>query len=84
MGAAKSTRREHKQDASNWSGEVHDRIEAERRKLQRAGAVLLALVYSLDHGLDTEQAGDVVSVALDLIEQAVVALDVVALKTPTS
>ena len=54
-------------------------IEVERRRLQKASAVLLALVYSLDHGLDSEQAGDVASTALDLIEQAVAALDSVAL-----
>lgn len=58
---------------------LSERIEAERRKLQRASAVLLALVYSSDHGLESEQAADVVSVALDLVEQAVDALDVVTL-----
>jgi hypothetical protein len=55
--------------------ELRDRIESERRKLQRAAAVLLALVYALDRGLENEQAGDVASVALDVIEQAIVALD---------
>ena len=47
--------------------------------MQKAAGVLLALVYSLSQGLDSEQAGDVASVALDLIEQAVNALDVVEL-----
>lgn len=61
---------------------IADRIEAERRKLQRASAVLLALVYSLDSGLESEQVGDVASVALDLVEQALAALDSVALKRP--
>jgi len=42
--------------------------------------VLLALIYSLDRGLDLEQAGDAASVALDLVEQAVFAIDAVALK----
>ena len=60
--------------------QLHDRIEAERRKLQRAAAVLLALVYSGDRGLDTEQACDVASVAMDLVEQALAGLDSVALK----
>jgi hypothetical protein len=58
---------------------IAERVETERRKLQRASAVLLALVYSLDRGLDTEQAGDVASSALELIEQAVGALDIVTL-----
>jgi hypothetical protein len=59
-----------------------ERIEAERRKLQLAAAVLRALVYSSDTGLDTEQASDVASVALDLVEQALGGLDSVALKRP--
>jgi hypothetical protein len=79
MAAAKSTRRKRK-GGSDPSGELQDRIEAERRRLQKAGAVLTALVYSLDRGLDSEQAGDAASVALDLVEQSVVALDAVELK----
>jgi hypothetical protein len=47
--------------------------------LQKASGVLLALVYSLSQGLESEQAGDVAGVALDLVEQAVNALDVVEL-----
>jgi hypothetical protein len=58
---------------------IADRIEAERRKLQRAAAVLLALVYSAERGLDTEQACDVASVALELVEGALNGLDYVAL-----
>lgn len=58
---------------------IGERIEAERRKLQRAAAVLLALVCSAEVGLETEQACDVASVALDLAEQALAALDSVAL-----
>ena len=57
-----------------------DRIEAERRRLQKASAVLIALVYSSSQGLDSEQAGDVAGVALDLIEQAILALDAVELR----
>lgn len=57
---------------------LQDKIEAERRRLQKASAVLTALVYSLDMGLDIEQAGDAAGVALDLVEQAVIALDSVA------
>jgi hypothetical protein len=58
---------------------LHGRIEAERRKLQRAAAVLVSLVYASDGGLESEQAGDAASVALDLVEQAVNALDIVKL-----
>lgn len=79
MAAAKSTRRKRK-GGSDPSVQLQDRIDAERRRLQKASAVLTALVYSLDRGLDTEQAGDAASVALDLIEQAIAALDAVELK----
>lgn len=58
---------------------IGEQIEIERRRLQKAAAVLLALIYSLDRGLQSDQAGDAASVALDLIEQAIAALDSVAL-----
>ena len=66
--------------AATKSGELQDRIEAERRRLQKASAVLIALVYSLTQALDSEQAGDVAGVALDLVEQAILALDAVELR----
>ena len=80
MAVAKSTRRRRAKDGPEPSGQLQDRIEAERRRLQKAGAVLIALVYSLSQGLDSEQAGDVAGVALDLVEQAILALDAVELR----
>ena len=80
MAARKSTRRKRGKDGVDPSGELQDRIEAERRRLQKASAVLIALVHSSSQGLDSEQAGDVAGVALDLIEQAIVALDAVELR----
>ena len=79
MAVTKSTRRKRGKDGSNPSVVFQDRIEAERRRLQKASAVLIALVYSSSQGLDSEQAGDVAGVALDLIEQAILALDAVEL-----
>lgn len=79
MAATKSSRRKRGKDGSKPSVVFRDRIEAERRRLQKASAVLLALVYSLSQGLDSEQAGDVAGVALDLVEQAILALDAVEL-----
>jgi hypothetical protein len=79
MAVAKSTRRKRGKDGSNPSVVFQDRIEAERRRLQKASAVLIALVYSSSQGLDSEQAGDVAGVALDLVEQAILALDAVEL-----
>lgn len=63
---------------------LHDRIEAERRKLQRASAVLTALVHSADSGLECEQASDVASVALGLVDSAIAALDIVTLSREPS
>lgn len=80
MAARKSTRRKRGKDGADPSGVLQDRIEAERRRLQKASAVLIALVYSLTQALDSEQAGDVAGVALDLIEQAILALDAVELR----
>jgi hypothetical protein len=48
--------------------------------LQKAGAALLALVCSSSQVLDSEQAGMFAGVALDLIEQAILALDAVELR----
>jgi hypothetical protein len=80
MAVTKSTRRKRGKDGSNPSVVFQDRIEAERRRLQKASAVLIALVYSSSQGLDSEQGGDVAGVALDLVEQAILALDAVELK----
>jgi hypothetical protein len=80
MAAAKSSRRKRGKDGSKPSVVFQDRIEAERRRLQKAAGVLLALVYSLCQGLDSEQACDVAGVALNLVEQAILALDSVELR----
>ena len=79
MAATKSSRRKGGKDGSNPSVAFQDQIEAERRRLQKASAVLTALVYSLTQALDREQAGDVASVACDLVEQAINALESVEL-----
>jgi len=80
MAARKCTRRKRGKDGVDPSCEFQDRIEAERRRLQKASAVLIAPVYSTSQGLDSEQAGDVAGVALDLVEQAILALDAVELR----
>jgi hypothetical protein len=68
--------RAEREPAENAIGE---HIEKQRRQLNKAAAVLLAVIYSLDRGLENEQAGDAASVALDLIEAAVAQLDSVTL-----
>ncbi len=80
MAAAKSSRRKGGKDGPKPSVVFQDRIEVERRRLQKAAGVLVALVYSLSQGLDSEQAGDVADVALDLVEQAILALGAVELR----
>jgi hypothetical protein len=80
MGVAKFTRQKRRRGVSGLSQVVQRRIEAERRRLQKASAVLTALVSSLSAGLDSELAADLASVTRDLVEQANLALDVVVLK----
>lgn len=58
---------------------VRRRIERERRRLQRASAVLRCLVYAANHDAPGIDCGDVARVALKLIERALDALDVVKL-----
>lgn len=59
---------------------VCQRIEAERRRLQKASAVLGCLVYSATYDAPGIDCGDVACVALDLVVQAVNALDIVELR----
>jgi hypothetical protein len=79
MAAAKSSRRTGGKGGSKPSVVFQDRIEAERRRLQKASAVLLALVYSSSQGLGSEQECDVAGVAFDLVKHAMLALDAVEL-----
>lgn len=48
--------------------------------MRKASAVLITLVHSSSQGLDSEQAGDVAGVALDLVERAILALDAIELR----
>jgi hypothetical protein len=63
-------------------GLLESRIEAERRRLQQASAVLTCAVLAVDHGVDVEVLGDVISVGRDLVDAAIVALDSVSLARP--
>jgi hypothetical protein len=54
---------------------VLDVIERERRKLQRASAVLASLSVSLEYLKDQIDAGDIADVARELIDGATEALD---------
>lgn len=55
-------------------------IEAERRRLQKASSVLASMEFSVNHEADHVDPGDVASVARDLVDKAVNALDVVELE----
>ena len=79
MAVTKSTRRKRREGRSQSVCRISGSNRSREAEIEKATAVLIALVYSLSQGLDSEQAGDVAGVALDLIEQAVNALDVVEL-----
>lgn len=59
---------------------IQQRIEMERRQLQRATAVLACLALAFDQELEVD-FGDVANVAKNLILDALRALDVIALDT---
>lgn len=83
MAKAKSTkrgRRKAKPHVKKVSAEIiRDRIEEERRRLQRARAILVAAQQSAMHGAECDYC-DIMAVATDLIDAAVEALDSVALR----
>lgn len=80
MAAANSTRPATAGDVRDPLHPICQRIEAERRRLQKASAVLACLVYSANHDAPDIDAGDVASVVRDLIDRAVLALDAVDLQ----
>lgn len=59
--------------------DVEARIAAERRRLQKASAVLSGAVLAAEQGLDAQVVADAVSAARELVDAAVRALDVVEL-----
>lgn len=80
MAGTESNRPATCRDCLGPSHPVRLRIEAERRRLQRAQAVIGVLGYCLNHeAIEVEEAGDVATVAGDLIGQAINGLDVAEL-----
>lgn len=60
---------------------VQDRIDAERRRLQRAQAILICATWAANHDVESDY-GDVMAAVNDMIEEAVDALDSVNLDRP--
>lgn len=58
------------------------RIDTQRRRLQKAQAILICAVHASIHDLEADY-GDIMSVAVDLIDDAVNALDSVELYRDT-
>lgn len=59
---------------------IRSRIELERRRLQKASAVLTCALAAVELGrIDIEVLGDAVAAGRDLVDAAVVALDSVSL-----
>jgi hypothetical protein len=79
MATAKSNRPPGEPGSEDFSRTITERIEIERRRLQKASAVLTCLVYCVNHEADDVDAADVASVVIKLINRAVLALDSVKL-----
>jgi hypothetical protein len=60
--------------------QVEAKIEAERRRLQKASAVLTGAVLAAEEGVDAEIVADAVSVGRELVDAAVNGLDAVELR----
>jgi hypothetical protein len=84
MAEKKSTkrgRRKAKRSVNKVSAEIiSDRIEEERRRLNKASAVLIGAELTAEYCPERGLVTDAISVASDLITQAVEALDAVALR----
>jgi hypothetical protein len=63
---------------------VQPKIEAERRRLMKASAILTGAGIAAGSGVDGEVVSDVIAVAAAFVDQAVVALDSVNLTTTTA
>ena len=59
MATAKSKRPERGRDGVDLSEPLRRRLEVERRRLQKASAVLASLVFSVNRDADDVDAGDV-------------------------
>lgn len=79
MGNTKSNPPTGGPDLDDLPDVVRERIEIERRRLQKASGVLTCLVFSVNHDAEDVDPGDVASVAVELVDRAVSALDVVEL-----
>jgi hypothetical protein len=84
MAASKSTRRRSRpaQSKPHLPERIADRIESERRRLNKAVAVLIGAELTAEYCPDLDLVTDAISVAGDLISQAVDALDRVELRRP--
>lgn len=58
---------------------VRLRIDAQRRRLQRGRAVLAALEFSASHDAEDVDAGEVASLVVDVLDDAIEQLDSVHL-----
>ena len=64
-----------KQPAKKAVRPVHERLEVQRRKLMRASAVLTVAALAIEHDLDRDVIADAVSAGRELVDAAVIALD---------
>jgi hypothetical protein len=58
---------------------VRSRIESERRRLQKASAVLSCAILAVEREIDIEVLGDAIAAGRELVDAAIIALDSVSL-----
>lgn len=58
---------------------AREKIEAERRRLQKASAILIGAALASEQGVDPEVVADAITAGRELVDQAVAALDSVVL-----
>jgi hypothetical protein len=63
-----------------WAS-VHQQIEAQRRQLQRASAVLTSAIAGVECDVDIEVLGDTITVGRELVDAACGGLDSVNLNS---
>jgi hypothetical protein len=57
---------------------AQQRIEAQRRKLQKAQAILVCAVHASNHDVEADY-GDIMSAVVDMIDEVIAALDSIEL-----
>lgn len=80
MASSKYTQRRRSARSTSLPEPIEERIESERRRLNKAVAILTGAELTAEYCPDMELVTDAISVASQLVTQAIAALDVVELR----